>query len=407
MPKPASFGRRAAQTNVTVPERPKEPAASLPRLPKTFALPKTGRLARIPFFSLGLFAVLATIFQVELNAAPYSAGGTPSLSTIVALGGVSRVLVLSGEWWRLFTAPLLHGSYEHLIGNAVVLILDGYFLESLLGRRWYAATFAIGAVAGTIASIALNDPELVSVGASGGIMALLGATFVSSYADGVDEKRSKRMRRLFRWLVIPSLAPAAAAAHVDVAAHLGGVIAGSCIGFFLQIVWSEHEDRPHFRPIAGAISAIAATMALISFALVSLNFGQYAAHGELEQNADTMIPDDQLRTSASDLIERSNDFVTRYPRDPRSHLYHALRFRVEGDLSDSEQELRRAIAMNGQSDDSWGKIMQIELAVVLLEQGRTPEAKAAIGRRACAYAKDLEDEGKLVADAQELDQVCN
>jgi rhomboid protease GluP len=405
MPKSASFGRRSAQTNATVPKQAKEQAFTLPRLPKLVAVPSNVLLARVPLFSLGLFAVFVAIFQVELNAAPYSAGGTPSLATIVALGGVSRVLVLSGEWWRLFTAPLLHASYEHLLSNGFVLILDGFFLESLIGRRWYAATFAIGAVAGTIASISLNDPHLVSVGASGGIMALLGATFVCSFGDGADEKRSARMRRLSLRLLIPSLLPLAA--HVDTSAHLGGAAAGGCIGFLLQIVWREGTDRPGHARVAGAISAVGAMVAVISFALVSLNFGHYAAHGDQQRTADAMIPDEQLRGNALDLVGRSDEFVTHYPRDPRSHLYHALRFRIEGDLSDSEQELRQAIALRGQIDDEWGEIMQIELAVVLLKEGRAPEAKAAVGRHACAYAKELEDDGKLVSDAHDLEQVCN
>jgi rhomboid protease GluP len=402
MPKSASFGRRTALTTVAVPERSKQQALPLRRLPKVPALPATGPLARVPFFSLGLFAVLAAIFQVELNAASYSAGGTPSLATIVALGGVSRELVQSGEWWRLFTAPLLHGSYEHLLSNAFVLVLDGFFLESLIGRRWYAATFAIGAVAGTIASISLNDPDVVSVGASGGIMGLLGATFVCSFGDAADEKRSARMRRISLRLLLPSLVPLAAG-HVDTSAHLGGAAAGGCVGFLLQIVWKDGEDRPGLTPMAGAISALGAAVAVLSFAMTSFNFGHY----EQLPTADAMIPDEQLRGNALDLVRRSDEFVTRYPRDPRSHLYHALRFRIAGDLSDSEQELRQAIALRGQSDDSWGKVMQIELAVVLLKEGRAPEAKAAIGRHACAYAKDLEDEGKLVSDVHDLEQVCS
>jgi rhomboid protease GluP len=403
MPKSGSFGRRAAQTGVVAPERPRETTLVLPRLPKFIALPTTGPLARVPFFSLGFFAILTAIFQIELNAAPYAAGGTPSLSTLVAVGGVSRVLVLSGEWWRLFTAPLLHASYEHLLSNGFVLILDGFFLESLIGRRWYAATFAIGAVAGTIASISLNDPRLVSVGASGGIMALLGATFVCSFGYVADDKRLARMRRISLRLLIPSLLPLAA--HVDTSAHLGGAVAGGCIGFVLMTVWKDGADRPSLAPIAGAVSALGAVVAAISFALVSLNFAPYAARGA--QTVDVMIPDEQLRGTALELVARSDEFVTRYPRDPRSHLYHALRFRIEGDLSDTEQELKQAIALRGPGDDEWGEIMQIELAVVLLREGRAPEAKAAIGQRACAYAKDLEDEGKLVSDAHDLEQVCD
>jgi rhomboid protease GluP len=369
-------------------------------------LPSTGFLARVPFFSLGLLGLLFAIFQIELNAAPYSSGGTPSLATIVALGGVSRELVQSGEWWRLFTAPLLHGSYEHLLSNGFVLVLDGFFLESLIGRRWYAATFAIGAVAGTIASISLNNPDTVSVGASGGIMALLGATFVCSFGDVADARKSARMRRYSLRLLLPSLLPLAA--HVDTSAHLGGAAAGGCLGFLLQFVWGDGEDRPGLAPMAGAIAGFGAIAVAISFAMVSFNFSSHAPAAD--ETADALIPDEQLRGSALDLIGRSDEFVTRYPRDPRSHLYHALRFRMARDYSDSEQELRQAIAMRAQSDlpldDSWDQVMQIELAVVLLREGRAPEAKAAIGKRACAYARELQDQGKLLSDVDELAQAC-
>src|SRR5262249_4649439 len=153
-------------------------------------------------------------------------------------------------------------------------------------------------------------------------------SFVSSYADGVDDKRGRRVRRLLRVLLPLSLAPSAAA-HVDVAAHLGGVAVGSCIGFLLQIFLREDKGRPDHAMIGGAVSAMGAVAVAISFAMVAFNFAHYAAHAQQTLTADAMIPDEQLRGRARDLIERSDEFVTHYPRDPRSHLYHALRFRIE------------------------------------------------------------------------------
>ena len=51
--------------------------------------------------------------------------------------------------------------------NGVGLFLGGVVLEGLLGRAWLGALFVIGALGGSIASVLINDPGTVSVGASG------------------------------------------------------------------------------------------------------------------------------------------------------------------------------------------------------------------------------------------------
>ena len=399
MPQSVSFGRRAVAANVAVPA-PRDVA--LPRLPK-IELPQTGRaarvLARVPWFSLGLFLLLLVVFEGELSAGSYTRGGALSLSSLIAVGGVSRTLVLSGEWWRLFTAPLLHGSWEHILSNGFVLVLDGYFLESLIGRRWYAATFAIGAVAGAAASIALNAPGIVSVGASGGIMALLGATFVCSFGDAVEEKRARRMRRISLRLLLPSLIPLAA--QVDTNAHLGGAFAGGCIGFFLQTVWAEGEERPPLARFAGAASVAFVALASISFVLVSFNFAHFKVGADPVTEAADMIPNDQLQAAPLTLAERSDELVTRFPRDPRAHMYHALKYRLVRDFTDSEEELRQAIALNGENNDTLGKFLELELALTLLREGRAPEAKD-VARPACSYLKVIADDGEDFSDGREL-----
>src|SRR6187399_3096790 len=74
---------------------------------------------RIPWFTLSLCGALTFRFMAELKAATdFSAPGSPGHFSLLALGASSRAQVLDqGEWWRLFTAPALHGSTEHLVGN--------------------------------------------------------------------------------------------------------------------------------------------------------------------------------------------------------------------------------------------------------------------------------------------------
>ena len=373
--------------------------------PKIEAWLSSGPLARVPYFSVALLIVLTALFMVELNAGPIGKDGAPTYGTLVAMGGVSRALVFKGEIWRLFTAPLLHGSWSHLLSNGFVLVLNGFFLEPIIGRRWYAATFAIGAVAGAIASISLNDPNIISVGASGGIMSLLGATFVCSFGDTVGERRAKWMRRLTYRLLIPSLIPLAA--QVDTSAHLGGAAAGGCIGFFLQIVWPEGEARPQHAGIAGMISAACAALAVLAFGLTSFHFDQYAsvkppmaAGLAPELNPDDLIPADQLAGDPRSIIERGDDLVARWPKDPRAHMYHALHFRMQGDMTDEEDELRQALALD-HGEDQLARFIKLELGFVLVHEGRVPEAKTVAGPE-CDYARELEADGEAPEDMRAL-----
>ena len=136
---------------------------------------------QVPWVTLGMLAVLVAGFVGELvfGVAPISGPLGPDIMTLVATGGLSRTLVQSGEWWRFFTAAFLHGDLVHLIMNGVALLLAGWTLEPLIGRAWLLALFVLGALGGSAMSFAWNDPNVVSVGASGAIMGLLAAPSAS------------------------------------------------------------------------------------------------------------------------------------------------------------------------------------------------------------------------------------
>src|SRR5207247_2011455 len=90
-----------------------------------------------PWLTAAIIAVLAAIFAAEFS---FGVGGTdrlkqPTVATLLAFGGLTGKLVIqSGEWYRLFTAPLLHGGFEHVALNAISLGVAGYVLEPMIGR---------------------------------------------------------------------------------------------------------------------------------------------------------------------------------------------------------------------------------------------------------------------------------
>ncbi|HZQ39271.1 MAG TPA: rhomboid family intramembrane serine protease, partial [Rhizomicrobium sp.] len=109
-------------------------AASAPSPPAEPATALRGRVARrVPWFTLALSLVLTARFLEELRrATDYIAPYSPGHYSLLAMGASDSAQVLGrGEWWRLFTATVLHGSPMHLIGNLITFVMVGFLLEPM------------------------------------------------------------------------------------------------------------------------------------------------------------------------------------------------------------------------------------------------------------------------------------
>ena len=109
--------------------------------------------------TFGLIVVLGLIYWAELIFAVQPDGSfAPGLRSLAAFGGLNGSLVFqSGEWWRIFTAPLLHGNLSHILGNALALLFAGWILERVIGHAWFAALFVLGALGGASGSLVMNS----------------------------------------------------------------------------------------------------------------------------------------------------------------------------------------------------------------------------------------------------------
>lgn len=145
--------------------------------------------------------------------------------------GLVKTAVWHGEWWRLFTAPLLHGNVMHFLFNATALIGLGRLMEVLTSRYYLALVFMVAALSGSIFSLFLL-PDETSVGASGGLLGLIGFLTIL----GIKRQQflppgfAKSMAINVALLAIMGIA---AFSIIDNAAHLGGFVAGIILGLLL------------------------------------------------------------------------------------------------------------------------------------------------------------------------------
>jgi rhomboid protease GluP len=329
-----------------------------------------------PYLTYAILGILIAVFGLELlyGVEPFTGLLQPSLKTIIALGGSNKVLVLEhGEWYRLCSAIFLHADGFHLLMNGIALVMVGYLLEGLVGRAWFAAIFVIGGLGGSFMSLAVNPANIISMGASGAIMALFAAALACSFRMPGGAGRTNTQIRLVQ-VLIPSLIPLVSmgSGHkVDFGAHFGGAITGGLLGYALLNIWSDSESQPGFRRAAAAIALAGFALFALAAVPIARNYHSYAL-------ATDLMPDELQPKSNADARAKSSDLVARYPNDPRAHMYRALQLIDGRDMAGAERELRIGLSKDEILKTQFQPVLtarlQVLLAVVVSDQGRKAEA---------------------------------
>jgi rhomboid protease GluP len=395
------FGKRGVARRYSAPPPAPSTAQTGPVEDLSDATTQTVTRSRLPFVTFGLIVALGLIYWAELIFAVQPDGEfAPGLRSLAAFGGLNGALVFgSGEWWRIFMAPLLHGSLAHILGNALALLFAGWILERVIGHAWFAALFVLGALGGVAGSLAANSPNVISVGASGAIMALLAAALVCSFMFESEQLR-RRMQKVSLRFLIPSLAPALLPLGVgtgtDYGAHIGGALAGAAMGFVLGEIWPEASSAPKGERFAAAIGIAGLLAAVLSVFLATQHYPHYASLPL------TLMPDRELPKTLKEGTPRSADLVSRYPQDPRAHFYRAVFFLERKDLADAERELRVALTQQlvfGLDNPSGlTSSLNMMLALVLVYEGRMPEAKAMAGSACAPQGRELRELRQMLVE---------
>jgi membrane associated rhomboid family serine protease len=142
--------------------------------------------------------------------------------------------VAEGQWYRLLTSMFLHGSYIHIIFNMLSLWWIGGPLEAALGRARYLALYFVSGLAGSALTYLLAAANQPSLGASGAIFGLFGATAILLRRLQYD------MRPVIALLVI-NLIFTFGWPNISWQAHIGGLVGGVVIGY--AMVHAPRERR--------------------------------------------------------------------------------------------------------------------------------------------------------------------
>ncbi|MEU6288448.1 rhomboid family intramembrane serine protease [Streptomyces sp. NPDC046988] len=176
---------------------------------------------------------LLTKILIGINAAVFIAvQALPSsfLSDMVLIGRwppapfVPTEGVAEGEWYRLVTTMFTHEEIWHIGFNMISLWFLGGPLEAALGRARYLALYLVSGLAGSALAYLIGSPTTATLGASGAIFGLFGAT------AALVRRLNADMRPVVILLVI-SLIFTFTRGNISWQAHVGGLVAGAVIGF--------------------------------------------------------------------------------------------------------------------------------------------------------------------------------
>lgn len=161
---------------------------------------------------------------------------TPRLSTLVLFGAKVNEYIAAGEIWRLFTAMFLHGDIIHLLFNLYALYILGPMVEGFFGHRRFLLIYFIGGLWGSVASYAFSPA--VSVGASGAIFGLIGATTI--YFLRYRENFGSRGRAIVQNMLVVigiNLVLGLSVQGIDNWGHMGGLIGGTAVAYTLLPIY--------------------------------------------------------------------------------------------------------------------------------------------------------------------------
>ncbi len=183
-------------------------------------MPQNGQLITY-ILSVNVFLYLAMALFNQMNV---TGGEIFNLSggTLFLFGAKEPNYIFHGEWWRLITAGFLHAGVMHIGMNSWALYSLGGQAEEAFGPGRLLVIYVFGSITGFLAS-SIFAPSL-SVGASAGIFALIGAMI----AFGIQQKSTlgsyvkSAYTKVAIWAILISfLIP-----FTDNWAHIGGLAGG-------------------------------------------------------------------------------------------------------------------------------------------------------------------------------------
>lgn len=127
------------------------------------------------------FVILLTFVNIALFTSCLCVGGIENTqflgvptATLIQFGAkVPELMRYEMQLWRFITPVFLHGSFSHIMGNSITLLLLGQLVEHDMGSWLFLFFYLLTGFGGILFSALCSDA--VSVGASTALFGIIGS----------------------------------------------------------------------------------------------------------------------------------------------------------------------------------------------------------------------------------------
>jgi rhomboid protease GluP len=277
----------------------------------------------------------------------------PTTQEMLKWGADYGPYTFNGQYWRMITAMFLHFGIIHIAANMWCLWSLGRLAEKFVGTVPLIGIYLLTGIGCDLLSLSW-DPIRVSAGASGAIFGIAGV-LISLLQFGKLGLAPENVGRLRGYVVRFALLNLIIGlqSRIDNMGHLGGLVTGLLLGFFLARTFnSTAEERPaRMRNVftAGAV-------VLVVLCAFVARAKAYAADMTKAQAAY-----DQGNYSAA--IEHAKKYAAARPGDEFASLLLGASYQKAGALDNAAHEYQRGLTINPKNE-----YIQVSLAEVYSAQ---------------------------------------
>jgi len=214
------------------------PPARPPQQAVRVALPQAA-----PYVTYALIAVTVGFYILQI--ASVAVFGYPvsftNMDWLELYGARINEFIVAGQFWRLLTPALLHGSLTHIFFNMYALYSLGTNLERYFGHSRFLLLYVLGAFAGNVASFLFTDGY--SVGASTAIFGLIGAEGVFLYQNRkLFGSETNRAIGNIIFIAAVNLLIIGSLPFIDNWGHIGGLVGGLMFTALAGPLWDVESN---------------------------------------------------------------------------------------------------------------------------------------------------------------------
>ncbi|MFO7881390.1 MAG: rhomboid family intramembrane serine protease [Kosmotogaceae bacterium] len=181
--------------------------------------------------SIYLFITVATIGRGDLQ------------TVIYYYGGISQWALNRGLVYTIISALFLHGSFLHIAFNMFALYQLGRLVEGVYGQKKFLIFYFGTGLVGNLSAAFFSPPTVPTIGSSSAIFGLVGVLFILGFRKDTPTILQSVTGLSLLPIIIINLIFGFTAQNISNSAHIGGLLCGIALGWFIGPGYSGFRRR--------------------------------------------------------------------------------------------------------------------------------------------------------------------